>query len=207
MSKSRAFTMVELVFVIVIIGILSAVAVPKINASRDDARFTVLTTSFKQAADEIQAYVAANGVVPHYEIMNESSWGKSDDNFMLKIYPTPQSDLHPGGQNLLIGLKGSDYPCIEIGYHREVTIDPYHPEKGTGYYFRVAPEQAEMQATVIYGGRFKGNVHSSDPVRSEYIYDKFDERRLCKNFRKWAIENYGSPVVLIYDSSILEIER
>ena len=42
MSKSRAFTMVELVFVIVIIGILSAVAVPKINASRDDARFAVL---------------------------------------------------------------------------------------------------------------------------------------------------------------------
>lgn len=207
MSKSRAFTMVELVFVIVIIGILSAVAVPKINASRDDARFTVLTTSFKQAADEIQAYVAANGVVPHYEITNESSWGKSDDNFMLKIYRTPQSDLHPGGQNLLIGLKGGDYPCIEIGYHREVTIDPYHPEKGTGYYFVVAPEQAEMQATVMYGGRFKGNVHSSDPVRSEYIYDKFDERRLCKNFRKWAIENYGSPVVLRYDSSIFETER
>lgn len=74
MSKSRAFTMVELVFVIVIIGILSAVAVPKINASRDDARFAVLTTSFKQAADEIQAYVAANGVVPHYEITNEVAW-------------------------------------------------------------------------------------------------------------------------------------
>lgn len=169
MSKSRAFTMVELVFVIVIIGILSAVAVPKINASRDDARFAVLTTSFKQAADEIQAYVAANGVVPHYEITNEVAWGEPDDNFMLKIHPTPQSDLHPGGQNLLIGLKGSDYPCIEIGYHRELTIDPYHPEKGTGYYFSVAPEQAEMQATVMYAGRFKGNVHSSDPVRSEYI--------------------------------------
>lgn len=48
MSKSRAFTMVELIFVIVILGILSAVAVPKINASRDDARFAVLTTSFKR---------------------------------------------------------------------------------------------------------------------------------------------------------------
>ena len=45
MSKSRAFTMVELIFVIVILGILSAIAVPKLNASRDDARFAVLTTS------------------------------------------------------------------------------------------------------------------------------------------------------------------
>lgn len=207
MPKSRAFTMVELIFVIVILGILSAVAVPKINASRDDARFAVLTTSFKQAADEIQAYVAANGVVPHYEITNESAWGKSEDTFYLKIHPTPQSSLQPGGQNLLIGLKGSDYPCIEIGYHRELTIDPYHPEKGTGDYFRVAPEQAEMQATVMYGGRFKGNVSSSDPLRNGYIYDKFDERKLCKDFRKWAIENYGTPVVLRYDSSIFSTER
>ena len=50
MLKNRAFTMLELVVVIVILAILSAIAIPKFNASRDDARFTVLTTSFKQAA-------------------------------------------------------------------------------------------------------------------------------------------------------------
>lgn len=36
-SNKKAFTMVELVFVIVIIGILSAVAIPKLAATRDDA--------------------------------------------------------------------------------------------------------------------------------------------------------------------------
>jgi general secretion pathway protein G len=35
--KRSAFTMVELVFVIVILGILSAVAIPRLAASRDDA--------------------------------------------------------------------------------------------------------------------------------------------------------------------------
>ena len=35
--KKNAFTMIELVFVIVILGILAAVAVPRLAASRDDA--------------------------------------------------------------------------------------------------------------------------------------------------------------------------
>ena len=41
MSSSRkAFTMIELVFVIVVIGILSAIAIPKFAATRDDAVIT-----------------------------------------------------------------------------------------------------------------------------------------------------------------------
>lgn len=36
----KAFTMVELVFVIVVIGILTAIAVPKLAATRDDAEIT-----------------------------------------------------------------------------------------------------------------------------------------------------------------------
>lgn len=36
----KAFTMIELVFVIVVIGILSAIAVPKFAATRDDAQIS-----------------------------------------------------------------------------------------------------------------------------------------------------------------------
>jgi len=39
-SLKKAFTMVELVFVIVVIGILSAIAIPKLAATRDDAHIT-----------------------------------------------------------------------------------------------------------------------------------------------------------------------
>jgi len=38
--RRKAFTMVELVFVILVIGILSAIAVPKFAATRDDALIT-----------------------------------------------------------------------------------------------------------------------------------------------------------------------
>lgn len=36
-TKKNAFTMIELVFVIVVLGILAAIAVPKFSATRDDA--------------------------------------------------------------------------------------------------------------------------------------------------------------------------
>ncbi len=39
-SSKKAFTMLELIFVIVVIGILSAIAVPKFAATRDDATIT-----------------------------------------------------------------------------------------------------------------------------------------------------------------------
>jgi len=37
-NKHKAFTMIELVFVIVVLGILAAIAIPKLAATRDDAQ-------------------------------------------------------------------------------------------------------------------------------------------------------------------------
>ncbi len=44
-KNQNAFTMIELVFVIVVIGILSAVAIPKFAATRDDAVITKAMTT------------------------------------------------------------------------------------------------------------------------------------------------------------------
>lgn len=38
--KRTAFTMIELIFVIVVLGILAAVAIPRLAATRDDAQIT-----------------------------------------------------------------------------------------------------------------------------------------------------------------------
>ncbi len=48
-SLSKAFTMIELIFVIVVIGIASAIFIPKMEQMRKDA--TVQTQSTQQDSD------------------------------------------------------------------------------------------------------------------------------------------------------------
>ena len=57
----RAFTMIELIFVIVILGILAAVAIPKLSATRDDARVSVVAKQVATGINEIASYVTTKG--------------------------------------------------------------------------------------------------------------------------------------------------
>ncbi|RAZ49878.1 type II secretion system protein [Campylobacter hyointestinalis] len=56
----KAFTMIELVFVIVILGILASLAVPKLAATKTDAEVTKIVVEMKNIFDKIAALSISN---------------------------------------------------------------------------------------------------------------------------------------------------
>jgi len=57
----KAFTMIELIFVIVIIGILAAVAIPKLAATRDDAKIANIITNARTLLRDAPSYYTSQG--------------------------------------------------------------------------------------------------------------------------------------------------
>lgn len=64
MRKRRGFTLVELVVVVLVLGIIAAIAAPKMFDTANDARDSSAMQSLSIIRDAIELYRASNGAYP-----------------------------------------------------------------------------------------------------------------------------------------------
>ncbi|WP_194145427.1 prepilin-type N-terminal cleavage/methylation domain-containing protein [Helicobacter sp. MIT 05-5294] len=79
----KAFTMLELVFILVILGILAAVAIPKISASREDAKLVALKSDINTLKTSFPAYFLAQGEGTFNSAITLSSANWNLDNYTI----------------------------------------------------------------------------------------------------------------------------
>ena len=61
-NMRQGFTMIELIFVIVIIGILAVIAIPKLNATRDDAKVATALQNVSTCLQDTGSAYTGTGV-------------------------------------------------------------------------------------------------------------------------------------------------
>lgn len=75
----KAFTILELVFVIVILGILAAIALPKMSSSKDEAEISKSLNNLKTLINDISIYTLKNDHLSSIKTMSNVSGVENAD--------------------------------------------------------------------------------------------------------------------------------
>ena len=118
----KGFTMIELIFVIVILGILASVAVPRLAGTKADAEISAAVANLRTLISDINAYYVVKGgfdTIPNPA--NATKW-KDITNVPLKNHANvPITDQLTGGE---VSLYVGDDRCIGVTLHDGVGAVP-----------------------------------------------------------------------------------
>jgi general secretion pathway protein G len=129
MTKQTAFSLIEIMVVVVILGILASIVVPKILSRPDEARVVKAKSDILNIQNALELYKLDNGNYP------------TTDQGLLALSEKPSQDPIPNNwkpylQKLPKDPWGRDYLYLNPGEHGEIDIFTYGADGqpgGTGF--------------------------------------------------------------------------
>ena len=112
MQKSKAFSLIELIFMIVVMGIIASVALPKLMNTRDNAIISSLKQDVATITTSIQSYYLVKGKIDKISDavnFNTSTWktGSSDNEILYSEDSTTCITIKVVDSNLSIIVDGT----------------------------------------------------------------------------------------------------
>jgi len=103
MVMKSSFTIIELVFVIVILGILASIMLPKFMATRQDAKISQVMADVKDATKVVMSYYTAKGSEVNFSDLKNSNqlikkligegWIEIKNDKTAYIYSDPKNKI------------------------------------------------------------------------------------------------------------------
>ncbi len=112
--------MIELVFVIVVIGILASVAIPRLTAKRDDAKISICETNIKVFISDMKSYYGARGTFTDPNTGTVVLRTITEVNFM----GTPDIDANGDNGNFQFACGSISTPTPIVIFTTDVTTNP-----------------------------------------------------------------------------------
>lgn len=116
MNKKSAFSLLELIFAIVIIGVIASVAIPKFMDTKADAKASTIKQDINTTVTTVRSYIMVGNTFSKFDdvlTLNKNSWIDTDKTTMKFV----------DGESDCITISVSDSQLIvEIAEDNENTI-------------------------------------------------------------------------------------
>ena len=106
----KGFTMIELIFVIVILGILASVAIPRLAATRTDAEIATTVANLRTLLNDLNSYYVVKGEFPQGS--NGVKWSEITNVYL-------EQAVNGNGYLIVGGVR-----CIEISINNRTDVLP-----------------------------------------------------------------------------------